>query len=155
MAIPEVHLFWRTLLPFEIWKIHSKYTWWGSTCVCRLLLPRLRAFSVGWVSWLTKRRLCMTGSNVNYQMFLSQNLGLSGEYWINISRSVECFHNRCKTRPEVYSSTLSQSVYSSFFVHSGNKVANRTMIYLHYGPEKIQNYTIPEADEPKEEIDWN
>ena len=42
-----------------------------------------------------------------------------------------------------------------FFVHSGNKVANRTIIYLHYGPEKIRNYTISEADEPKEEIDRN
>ena len=42
-----------------------------------------------------------------------------------------------------------------FFVHSGNKIANRTMIYLPYGPEKIRNCTISEADEPKEEIDRN
>ena len=48
-----------------------------------------------------------------------------------------------------------EDIYSSFFVHSGNKVANRTMIYLHYGPEKTRNYTICEADEPKEEIDRN
>ena len=48
-------------------------------CVLATSTQAERAFS-GLGLLLTKRRLCMTGPKVDYQMFLSQNLDLSGQY---------------------------------------------------------------------------